>query len=101
MQTLGENHKITSGSYRPGFTHPDWEKALEAIPEAERDWLKVRIGQGITGPYAGRRDAGVPRIGGEREIPGDHRRSGAGTRRLGIDGESHAIPGIQGFGTLH
>jgi P4 family phage/plasmid primase-like protien len=41
--------KITSGSYRPGFTHPDWEKALEALPEAERDWLKVRIGQGITG----------------------------------------------------
>jgi putative DNA primase/helicase len=41
--------KITSGSYRPGFTHLDWEKALEALPEAERDWLKVRIGQGITG----------------------------------------------------
>jgi hypothetical protein len=41
--------KITSGSYRPGFTHPDWEKALEALPVAERDWLKVRIGQGITG----------------------------------------------------
>jgi P4 family phage/plasmid primase-like protien len=41
--------KITSGSYRPGCTHPDWEKALEALPEAERGWLQVRIGQGITG----------------------------------------------------
>jgi putative DNA primase/helicase len=41
--------KITSGSYRPGFTHFDWDMALEALPEAERDWLKVRIGQGITG----------------------------------------------------
>jgi P4 family phage/plasmid primase-like protien len=41
--------KITSGSYRPGFTHPDWEKALDALPESERGWLQVRIGQGITG----------------------------------------------------
>ena len=41
--------KITSGSYRPGFTHPDWNKALEALPEPEREWLQVRIGQGITG----------------------------------------------------
>jgi putative DNA primase/helicase len=43
--------KITSGSYRPGFTHPDWDKALEALPQAERDWLQVRIGQGITGHH--------------------------------------------------
>jgi P4 family phage/plasmid primase-like protien len=41
--------RITSGSYRPGFTHPDWEKALQALPEAERSWFQVRIGQGITG----------------------------------------------------
>jgi putative DNA primase/helicase len=41
--------KITSGSYRPGFRHPDWEKALEALPEAEREWFQTRIGQGITG----------------------------------------------------
>jgi putative DNA primase/helicase len=41
--------KITSGSYRPGFRHPDWEKAVEALPEAERNWLRARIGQGITG----------------------------------------------------
>jgi putative DNA primase/helicase len=41
--------KITDGSYRPGFTHPDWEKALEALPKPEREWLQVRIGQAITG----------------------------------------------------
>lgn len=41
--------KITGGSYRAGFTHPDWEKALEALPEPERDWLQRRIGQAITG----------------------------------------------------
>jgi putative DNA primase/helicase len=41
--------KITKGSYRPGFTHPDWEKALQALPESERQWFQVRIGQAITG----------------------------------------------------
>jgi P4 family phage/plasmid primase-like protien len=41
--------RITSGSYRPGFTHPDWTKALEALPEPERHWFQTRIGQGITG----------------------------------------------------
>jgi putative DNA primase/helicase len=41
--------KITSGSYRPGFTHRDWTKALEALPESERAWFQVLIGQGITG----------------------------------------------------
>jgi P4 family phage/plasmid primase-like protien len=41
--------RISSGSYRPGYTHPDWDKALEALPEPERDYLQARIGQGITG----------------------------------------------------
>lgn len=42
--------KITSGSYIPGFKHPDWEKALEAIPDKEtRDWLQTRFGQAVTG----------------------------------------------------
>jgi P4 family phage/plasmid primase-like protien len=41
--------KITSGSYRPGFTHPDWDKALEALSEAEQKYLQVRMGQGATG----------------------------------------------------
>jgi putative DNA primase/helicase len=41
--------KITSGSYRPGFTHPDWTKALEALPTSEQEWFQMRTGQGITG----------------------------------------------------
>lgn len=41
--------KITSGSYRPGYTHPDWDKALEALDKPEREWFQTRIGQGITG----------------------------------------------------
>lgn len=41
--------KITSGSYRPGFTHIDWAKALEALPKEERDWLQCVVGRGITG----------------------------------------------------
>lgn len=41
--------KITKGSYRPGYRHPDWDKALEALPPAERDWLRNRIGQAVTG----------------------------------------------------
>jgi P4 family phage/plasmid primase-like protien len=41
--------KITSGSYRPSFTHPDWTKAQEALPPAELEYVQIRIGQGITG----------------------------------------------------
>jgi P4 family phage/plasmid primase-like protien len=41
--------KITSGAYRPGQTHPDWEQALTALPEEVRAWFQVRVGQAITG----------------------------------------------------
>ena len=41
--------KVTHGSYRPGCAHLDWMKALEALPEEERKWLQVVIGQAITG----------------------------------------------------
>jgi P4 family phage/plasmid primase-like protien len=45
--------KITSGNYVAGYTHPDWEKALEAlgIPDggATIAWFQARVGQGITG----------------------------------------------------
>jgi putative DNA primase/helicase len=40
--------KITSGSFRPGFTHPDWDKALEALPRPEREYFQTRD-QSITG----------------------------------------------------
>ena len=41
--------KITSGNYRPGFTHPDWDKALQALPNETRGWFQARSGQAITG----------------------------------------------------
>jgi putative DNA primase/helicase len=41
--------RITSGSYRPGFTHPDWEQAQEALPAEERAWIQTRVGQAMTG----------------------------------------------------
>lgn len=41
--------KMTRGSYRPGFKHRDWDKAIEALPLAERVWLQTRAGQAVTG----------------------------------------------------
>ncbi len=41
--------KITSGSYVPGFTHPDWDRALEVLPPDVIEWFRVRVGQAITG----------------------------------------------------
>ncbi|WP_203959511.1 DNA primase family protein, partial [Sphaerisporangium siamense] len=41
--------KMTRGSYRPGFTHADWDKAIEALPEPERVWFQTRAGQAVTG----------------------------------------------------
>lgn len=41
--------KITSGSYRKGFTHPDWDRALQVLPGDVMDWFRIRVGQAITG----------------------------------------------------
>jgi P4 family phage/plasmid primase-like protien len=41
--------KITNGSYRPGYTHPDWLRALTILPENVAAWMQIRIGQSITG----------------------------------------------------
>jgi P4 family phage/plasmid primase-like protien len=41
--------KITQGAYRPGFTHPDWDQALSALPAAVCYWFQERIGQAVTG----------------------------------------------------
>jgi putative DNA primase/helicase len=41
--------KITSGSYKPGYRHPDWTRALEALPTDVMTWLQTRIGQALTG----------------------------------------------------
>jgi putative DNA primase/helicase len=35
--------------YVPGYRHPSFQKALEALPEESRAYLKDRLGQSITG----------------------------------------------------
>jgi P4 family phage/plasmid primase-like protien len=40
---------ITNVSYRPGATHSDWMKALEALPANLVPWFQIRAGQGISG----------------------------------------------------
>ncbi|MER5662322.1 phage/plasmid primase, P4 family [Streptomyces mirabilis] len=41
--------KVTGVEYRQGYTHPDWDKAMTALPEDEHGWYQVRMGQAITG----------------------------------------------------
>lgn len=41
--------RITATSYIPGATHPDWVKALAAMPLEVADWMQVRFGQAATG----------------------------------------------------
>ncbi len=42
--------RSTTVPYVAGVTHPDWVKALEAIPDAGvRSWFQLRMGQAITG----------------------------------------------------
>lgn len=41
--------KIARGEFKPGATHPDWELALEALPDDVRPWVQVRAGQAATG----------------------------------------------------
>lgn len=41
--------KMTKGSYRPGYHHPDWDQAVKALPAQSRAWFQVRVGQAITG----------------------------------------------------
>jgi putative DNA primase/helicase len=48
-QALDYLTKVTGAEYKPGAKHPDWDKALQALPEDVRDWMQVRYGQGITG----------------------------------------------------
>ena len=47
----------------PGATHPDWDKALTALPEEVRPWYQIRIGQGATG-YVPPDDLVLINIGG-------------------------------------
>lgn len=41
--------KVTAAGYDPAATHPDWERALEAVPADCRAYLQVRLGQAVTG----------------------------------------------------
>jgi P4 family phage/plasmid primase-like protien len=41
--------KLAPVDYVPGARHPDWIKALEALPPDDREWFQLRLGQAITG----------------------------------------------------
>jgi putative DNA primase/helicase len=41
--------KVTLVDYVPSATHHDWDHALAALPADAADWMKVRLGQGLTG----------------------------------------------------
>ena len=41
--------KMTPVNYVQNANHPDWAKALEALPEDVRDWYQYRMGQAATG----------------------------------------------------
>ena len=42
--------KITPVPYIAGATHPDWDLALQALPDDDtREWLRVKLGQAATG----------------------------------------------------
>lgn len=53
--------KQTGAAYDPGATSPTWDAVLEAVPEAARAWLQVRIGQALSGWYE---DSLVLAVGG-------------------------------------
>jgi P4 family phage/plasmid primase-like protien len=39
----------TTVPYYPDAVHPDWERALEALPESVRAWFRLRMGQAASG----------------------------------------------------
>ena len=41
--------QVTRARYVSGATHPDWDKALEAIPADVRGYVQLRYGQAMTG----------------------------------------------------
>lgn len=78
--------KITNGSYRPGFTHEDWDAILEALPSDVVEWFKIRMGQAITGwPTS---DGVIPILQGGGEN---------GKSTLVTDG---ILPAIGGYGAV-
>jgi len=44
--------KTTAVNYRPDATHPDWDKALTALPDAAAvDWVRRHLGSAASGEY--------------------------------------------------
>jgi len=41
--------KMVPVAYQPAARHPDWDLALDAVPEQSHAWLQERMGQAITG----------------------------------------------------
>lgn len=41
--------KCTAVAYHAGAAHPDWTRALEAVPAEVREWYRLRCGQAVTG----------------------------------------------------
>ena len=41
--------KVTRGGYERGADHPDWKRALEAVPPEALDYFQMFMGQAITG----------------------------------------------------
>jgi P4 family phage/plasmid primase-like protien len=41
--------RITAVDFVKDARHPDWDRALEALPEDVVDWYQVRVGQALTG----------------------------------------------------
>ncbi|UXY27499.1 DNA primase family protein [Streptomyces sp. HUAS TT20] len=71
--------KVTEVDYKPGYTHPDWETALTALPVEVADWMQIRFGQAATG-YA-TQDAVVPFLRG----------GGANGKSTILDGVTNAL----------
>ncbi|HEU4754282.1 MAG TPA: phage/plasmid primase, P4 family, partial [Armatimonadota bacterium] len=78
--------KITSGNYIPGYTHPDWQTALQALPEEVAEWYQVRVGQALTGQTTP--DGVLPILQGGGEN---------GKSLLMTDG---VLPAIGGYGSV-
>jgi putative DNA primase/helicase len=41
--------KLCPTDYCAGAVHPDWDKALTALPDGTAEWLQIRLGQALTG----------------------------------------------------
>jgi hypothetical protein len=84
--------RITRGNYRPGFTHPDVEKALNAIDEPEPVAEPDRAGRHRISD-ARRRVPDPARRGIERQDRAVRFRAAGGARRLRAAGVGQAVRG--------